>query len=154
MICCLFSGDTYLFLWVVISTSSSLSRDSFVDVLFETLVILSAILLPIKSPVASFWRSFYCIYCRFFLALSRSFWRYFLLKFLPRFLAEDKNPYPFTYIRSRGSAEYLILIHYLHLITIIKFILSSIFNGYCFDQWTILQFCYIHSWMFLGIYDL
>ena len=57
MICCLFSGDAYLFLWVVISTSSSLSRDSFVDFLFETLVILSAISLPIKSPVASavFW---------------------------------------------------------------------------------------------------
>ena len=57
MICCLFSGDAYLFVWVVISTSSSLSRDSFVDFLFETLVILSAISLPIKSPVASavFW---------------------------------------------------------------------------------------------------
>ena len=102
----------------------------------------------------SFWSSFYCIYCRFFLTLSRSFWPYFLLKFLPMFLAKDKNPYPFTYIRSRRSTEYLIFIHYLHLITIIKFILSSISNGYCFDQWTILQFCYIHSWMFLGIYDL
>ena len=57
MICCLFSGDAYLFVWVVISTSSSLSRDSFVDFLFETLAILSAISLPIKSPVASavFW---------------------------------------------------------------------------------------------------
>ena len=56
MICCLSSGDMYLFLWVVISVSSSvlslLLCDSFVDFL-ETLVILSAILLPIKSPVAS-----------------------------------------------------------------------------------------------------
>ena len=54
----------YLFLGVAISTSSvSLFGNSFecncvvVDFFFETLVILSAILLPIKSSVASavFW---------------------------------------------------------------------------------------------------
>ena len=50
----------YLFLWVVISTSSfvsSLLGNSLADFFFETLVILSAMLLPIKSPVASavFW---------------------------------------------------------------------------------------------------
>ena len=45
----------YLFLWVVLSTSSSVSLfgNFFADIFFETLVILSAILLPIKSPVAS-----------------------------------------------------------------------------------------------------
>ena len=43
----------YRFLWVVISTSSLLASLFF----FETLVILSAVLLPKKSPVASavFW---------------------------------------------------------------------------------------------------
>ena len=61
IICFLSSGDMYLFLGVVIFTSSSfvssLLCDSFVDFFLETLVILSAILLPIKSPVASaiFW---------------------------------------------------------------------------------------------------
>ena len=56
------------------------------------------------------------------------------------FLAKDKNPYPFTYILSLGSTEYLFFIRceatsvfkhvfYLHLITIVKFILSFISNG-------------------------
>ena len=45
IICCLSSGDFYLFF----GTSVSLLASSF----FETLVILSAILLPIKSPVVS-----------------------------------------------------------------------------------------------------
>ena len=67
IICCLSSGDMYLFLGVVISTSSSfvsllsfllllllslLLCNYFVDFFFETLLFLSAILLPIKSPVA------------------------------------------------------------------------------------------------------
>ena len=45
----------YLFLGVALSTSTSVS--SFIDFFFETLVVLSAILLPIKSPVVSavFW---------------------------------------------------------------------------------------------------
>ena len=45
----------YLFLLVVICTSSSISLyvNSLAGVFFETLVILSAILLSIKSPVAS-----------------------------------------------------------------------------------------------------
>ena len=55
IICCLSSGDMYLFLGVTLSTSYFVSScgNSFVDFFFETLVILSAILLPIKSPVAS-----------------------------------------------------------------------------------------------------
>ena len=60
-----------------------------------------------------------------FLALSRSFLSYLLLKLLPVFFAKEKNPYPFT---SLGSIEYLIFICYLYLITIVKFILSSISN--------------------------
>ena len=56
--CFLSSGDMYLFLCVVNCTSSSSSSSSSLLLdFFETLVILSAILLPIKSPVASavFW---------------------------------------------------------------------------------------------------
>ena len=54
IICCLSSGDMYLFLRVVLSKSISVSLfcNSLAD-FFEMLVILSAILLPIKSPVAS-----------------------------------------------------------------------------------------------------
>ena len=54
------------------------------------------------------------------------------------------NPYPFTYILSLGSIEYLIFIRCeatsvrytrnLHLITIVKFILSSISNGLLFQS--------------------
>ena len=50
------SGDKYLFLGVAISTSSSFVLsfvNSLVGFFFELLVILSAILLPIESPVAS-----------------------------------------------------------------------------------------------------
>ena len=56
IICFLSSGDMYLFLGVAISTSSSFVLsfgNSLVGFFFELLVILSAILLPIKSPVAS-----------------------------------------------------------------------------------------------------
>ena len=54
IICCFSSRDMYLFLGVSLSTSTFASSfgNTFVD-FFETLVILSAILIPIKSPVAS-----------------------------------------------------------------------------------------------------
>ena len=117
IICCLSSGDMYLFLWVVISTScsyvSSLLCNSLADFFFETLVILSAILLPIKSPVASavFWIALFdAVFIAsvvVFLALSRIFWSYLLLKILPLFSSKDKNPYPFTFILSLRSTEYL-----------------------------------------------
>ena len=59
------SGDIYLFLGVTISTSSfvSLFCEVFAE-FFETLVILSAILLPIKSSVASavFWIALFEIF--------------------------------------------------------------------------------------------
>ena len=55
IICCLSSGDVYSFLGVALSTSTfvSLCCNSFVD-FFGTLVILSAILLSIKSPISWF----------------------------------------------------------------------------------------------------
>ena len=54
IICCLSSGDIYLFLGLALSTSTSVSLfcNSLEDV-FETFLILSSILLPIKSPIAS-----------------------------------------------------------------------------------------------------
>ena len=63
IIYCLSSADLYLFLWAVISTSSLLLLSLLLLLIllllgfFETFVILSAILLPVKSPVASavFW---------------------------------------------------------------------------------------------------
>ena len=54
IISCLFSGDMYLSFGVSVSSFASLFCErNFVEDFFETLVILSAILLPIKSPVAS-----------------------------------------------------------------------------------------------------
>ena len=57
IICCLFSGDMYLSFGTSISLLASLLCECFEDFFgcnfVETLVILSAILLPIKSPVAS-----------------------------------------------------------------------------------------------------
>ena len=133
----------YLFLGVANSASSSVSSllwNSFAGSLFEILIILSAILLPIKSPVDSavFDAVFIASVLDFF-TLSRSFWLYLLLKFLvtlftclPMLLAKDKNSYHFTYILSGGSIEYLIFICYFHLITKVKFILSSSSNGLLF----------------------
>ena len=71
---------------------------------FDVLVILSAISLPTKSPVASavFWIA-YCdaIFIAFvadFLVVSIIFCQNLLLKLLPMFLGKDINQYPFTYI--------------------------------------------------------
>ena len=128
----------YLFLWVVISTSSfvwSLLCNYFVYFSFETLVILSAILLPIKSPVASavflncsFRCWFYCI-CSRILVLSKSFWPYLLLKLLPMFLAKDNISF---HIYSISWFSWISHFYILHLTTIVKFILSSISNDWLF----------------------
>ena len=80
----------YLFLLVVISTLSSSSL-LLLEGFFKTLVILSAVLLPIKSPVASavLWIALFdAVFMPSvvdLLALSRSFWPYLLLKFYPYF---------------------------------------------------------------------
>ena len=102
IILCLSSGGINLSIGISFSFVSELSFGE----VFETFVNLSAILLPIKSPVASavFWIALFeavlsasVADC---LAWSRSFWFYLLLKFLliflpiflPIFLAKDKNP--------------------------------------------------------------
>ena len=80
MICCLFSGDMYLSF--SISISSSFCECNSLGDFFETLVILSAILLPIKSPVASavFWIAlFEGVFIGSvvdFLAVWKMFWLY------------------------------------------------------------------------------
>ena len=80
----------YVFFFFGLSTSTSWFDDSFAD-FFGTLVILSAVLLPIESPVASavFWIALFdALFIASvvdFLALSISFWLYLLLKFLPMF---------------------------------------------------------------------
>ena len=71
----------YLSLGISFSCSFITVSALFCCEFFKTSVILSAILLLIKSPVASallnysFWRSFKCIYCRL-LAWSSNFWLY------------------------------------------------------------------------------
>ena len=103
IICCLSFGDIYLFLWVVNCISSLLL---FLDGFLDILVILPAILLSIKSPVASavfliaLFEAVFIASVVDYLALSRSLWLYLLVKLLPMFLTKDKNPYPFTYILS------------------------------------------------------
>ena len=54
--CCLFSADTHLSFDISIlffASSKLLFECNYFEVFFETFVILSAILLPIKSPVAT-----------------------------------------------------------------------------------------------------
>ena len=73
----------------------------------ETFDILLVILLPTKSPpvasaifwIAHFEEIFIASVVDFF-ALSRRFQPYLLLNYVPMFFANDKNPYPFTYILS------------------------------------------------------
>ena len=79
----LFSGDLYLSSAIFNSFSSVFK--TFCEGFFETLVILSAILLPIKSIIASsavFWiahsEAVFIASDVYFLALSRSFWLYCL----------------------------------------------------------------------------
>ena len=88
IIFCLCYGDAYLSL----SISSSLVSQLFCSEVFKTLVILLAILFPMKSPVASavFWTTLFELVLRASvadcLAWSRSVWLYLLLKFLFMFL--------------------------------------------------------------------
>ena len=65
---------------------------------FDAFVTLSAILLSIKSPVASvvfgfaLFEAAFVVFAVDFLALLRDFWLYLLFRFLPIFFAKDKNP--------------------------------------------------------------
>ena len=99
IIFCLSLGEIYLSFGIPLITSSC-------D-FFDALVILSAILLPIKSPVA------FAVSLSIFLPavlanvlltsihLSIKDLLYLSLKFLPK----DIKPYPFTYLLSLGSIE-------------------------------------------------
>ena len=82
-------------MYLFFGTSISLLAWSFLECsaedFFKTLVILSAILLPIKSAAASavVWiallEAVFIVNLVDFLVLSTSFWPYLLLKFLPMF---------------------------------------------------------------------
>ena len=106
IICCLFCRYIYIYLYLCISLSCPI----FSSEVFETFVILSEILFPIKSPVAYAVLNGTVPDC---LAWSQSFWLYLLLKvlfiFLSTsfliFLAKDKNAQPFTNIWSLGWTE-------------------------------------------------
>ena len=86
IICCLFSRDIYLHFDISVSSKLFCEYNFLED--FEALLILSAVLLPIKSPVASavflncsFWSSSYCICCRFFYYYQEDFDYIYGLKF-------------------------------------------------------------------------
>ena len=91
---CLSSGHIYLFWEFYFIFCNSLGD------FFETLVILSAILLAIRSPVASavFWialfEAVFCLCCRFFSAIK---------KFLILFIAQI-----FTYVFRKGEKIYIL----------------------------------------------
>ena len=90
IICCFSSGDMYLFFGTFTSAFISILASSFFAAfLVETLVVLSAIFLPIKSLVASaaFWIA---LFDAVFIT-SRSFWPYLLLKVLQMIFAKDKT---------------------------------------------------------------
>ena len=82
MICCLFSKDIYFSFGI--SNSSSFCECNYLEDFFETLVILSTVFLSIKSPVdsADFWialsETVFITSVVDFLAVSRSFWLYFI----------------------------------------------------------------------------
>ena len=113
IISCLFSGDMYLSFGVSDSSLASLFC-GFLD-FSETVVILSAILLLIKSSVTSavfrivLFKAVFIASVAVFFPYQEVFDDIYCLNFYP-FFAKDKNPYPFTYILSLGSIEYLILI--------------------------------------------
>ena len=75
IICCLFSGDIYLSFGI--SNSSTFCECNSLEDFFEIFLILSAILLPIKSPVAlvaiALFEAVFIAFVVNILALSRSF---------------------------------------------------------------------------------
>ena len=117
---CPSSRDIYLSLGISLGISWSISlvtvSELFYCKIFETFVVLLAILLPIKSPVDSavfsinIFEIILSASVADYLARSRSFWLYLplkvLLRFLPislpMFLAKDKNPEPYINIRPPG----------------------------------------------------
>ena len=114
MISCLFSGGKIISSGSFISFSFSLFFDSPGE------VILSAILFPIKSPVASAFfltilspavlakliPSFFVVPIIFYHAYHQTslqllflfLLQYLLIYLSPNFLAKDRKPYPFTYL--------------------------------------------------------
>ena len=109
------SGDTCLSLDISLLSSFVLVSEYFCSEVFETFVILSAILSPIKLPIATavFWITVFEVVLSVspadYLRWSWSFWLHlplmFSLIFLPILLTKDKSSQPFTNIRSLGWTE-------------------------------------------------
>ena len=103
---CLSLGEIYLSFGISLLTSSD-CISSLYDFSEGFAVILSAILLPIKSPVD------FAVFLSIFLPAVLA---NFLLTLVPlsikdllylslKFLAKDVKPYPFTYLLSLGSTQ-------------------------------------------------
>ena len=105
IIFCFSFGDIYLSLGIYLSCPFVTVSELFCYGLFEIPIILLAILLPIKSPLASafffncsFWSSFTRICCRFFSMIKKFLtvfttqgFTYIFTNILTIFLAKDKN---------------------------------------------------------------
>ena len=92
IICCRSSRATYLFLWVVISTSSSVSSllcNSFAGFCWYACYFISNFVTNQIFLSCSFWSGFYCIRCTFFSTIKK-IWPYLLLKLLSVFLVKTK----------------------------------------------------------------
>ena len=91
IIACLSSGDTYLSLGISLSCSFVIVFQLFCGKVFQTFIIISAILFPVKSTVvfSVFWvilfKAVLSASVANMLAWWRSFWLYLLLGFLPFF---------------------------------------------------------------------
>ena len=113
IICCLPSGDMYLSLFFLFHYYHQHCA-SMIKIFLMHLLFYQQLRYQLNHQLlllflnCSFWSSFYCIRFRCFSTIEKFFT--LLLKFLLMFLTKDKNAYPFVYILSLGSIEYLIFI--------------------------------------------
>ena len=119
MICSLCWGDIYLpfctSIWLLASSfceCNSVECNSFEYFLKQLLVYLQCYYqlnhqLLLQFSELLFLKQFYCTCCRLFISTMKKFLLYLLLKFLFMFFTKNKNPYPFTYILSLNSVDYL-----------------------------------------------
>ena len=113
IIFCRSSGDTYLSLNASLSCSFSTISKLFCCKMFEIFIILSASLLAPAIFSIAFFEMVLSASVADYLVWSKSFWMHLLLKLLliflpiiwPIYLAKDKNPEPFTNIRSLGYTQ-------------------------------------------------
>ena len=116
IIFCPFSGDIYLSLDISLSFLLLANFRLFYGEVFETFVVLTAILLPFMSPVVSavLWITIFEVVLselinmikKFLVIFSTQVFTYVFTNTFTYILAKNKNPYPFiTNILSLGWAE-------------------------------------------------